>query len=386
MIDKIIKEYNRFKERAFSELRFNYSQFLQAINNLDKTIFDISEIGKSFEERQLFLIKAGKGEKKVIFWSQMHGNEPISTQGLFDLLCFLSKNDEFSEHRKNIFENCTLYFFPLVNPDGNEIFTRRNAQGIDLNRDAIKLTSPEAKLLNNSLDEIKPDFAFNLHDQERYYGTPQSNFPTALSFLTPSFNFEKTIDNKREKSMKLIATTYKMLQNYLPKSIAKYSDAFMPNAFGDNVQAKSIATILVEAGYIIGDEQRQNVRKYYFATLLYALLNISTDIFQDNQPSDYQRIPMNIKLNFVDIILKNITIKQNGKEFVTDIAIIKNILDTDKFTDLSNEYLIWDIGDLSNKKTFSEIDCSSIVLEHKVERLQNAQYLLDFVYKNTGKV
>ena len=32
---------------------------------------------------------------------------------------------------------------PMLNPDGAERFQRRNAQGIDINRDALLLQSPE---------------------------------------------------------------------------------------------------------------------------------------------------------------------------------------------------------------------------------------------------
>ncbi len=380
MIDvkKILSNYKKYRIEEFSELRFSYDDFFKALNKFDDEKFYKEKIGKSFEDRDLFLLKIGKGEKKVFFWSQMHGNEPISTQGLFDLLNFFNSNDEFDELRQNILQNCTLYFFPLVNPDGNEQFTRRNAQGIDLNRDALKQTAPEAKILNNIIDKIKPDFAFNLHDQERYYGTVNSELPTALSFLTPSFDNEKTIDKYREKSMKLIASVSENLQTYLPNQIAKYNDAFMSVAFGDNVQKKEIPTVLIEAGYIMGDEQRQQVRKYYFLAMLLSLYQISNDIYLKMQLSDYQRILLNVKYKFIDIKLKNVGLIKNGKKFVTDIAIVKNILDTEKFTDLIDEYLIFDIGDLTTKKSFKEINCNEKIFEGKVERLQNARKLIKF--------
>ena len=386
MINTVFENYEFYRQKKFTELKFTYQQFTDALNSLDKNKFEIKEIGKSFNEKPLYLIKAGKGETKLFFWSQMHGNEPVSTQGLFDLMNFFNKKDEFKLTKENILNNCTLYFFPLVNPDGAEKFTRRNAQGIDLNRDAIKQTAPEAKILNDIIDKIKPDFAFNLHDQERYYGTKNSEHPTALSFLSPSFNPEKTIDKHREKAMKLIASIYNMLQNYIPDKIAKYNDGFMPNAFGDNVQAKSVSTILFEAGYIIGDENRQKVRKYYFIALLYSIIQISDGTINDFLISDYNKIPQNIKLKFADIKLKNLSIYKNGKVFVTDVLIVKDILDTEKFTDLCDEYLIWDIGDISDKKSFLEIDCSNLIINHNLERLTNAKKLLEFVNESLSKV
>ncbi len=358
MIKSILNKYQNYKVTIFNKLKFTYDDYLSAIKLIDNNIFEKKLLGKSFEDRAIYLFRAGKGKTKIILWSQMHGNEPISTQGLLDFMFFLQKNDKNNKLREQILSNCTIFCIPLVNPDGCERFCRRNAQGIDLNRDALKKNTPEAKLLDNIIEQIQPDFAFNLHDQERYYGTAQSLYPTALSFLTPAFDFEKTIDKHREKSMKLIASIYNMLQDYLPKRIAKYNDNFMPNAFGDNVQKKNIATILFEAGYIPNDEQRQEVRKFYFASITYALLIISDKSYEQNLIKIYDSIPLNHKFKFYDYIFKNVTIKQKNKTYTTDIAVKKKTKNSEQFSDLVNDYIISDIGDLENLFAFRIIDYS----------------------------
>jgi hypothetical protein len=267
----------------------------------------------------------------------------------------------------------------MLNPDGAEYFTRRNAQGIDINRDALKLTSPEARILNDTIEKIKPDFAFNLHDQERYYGTTNSNYPTTMSFLSPAFDFEKNIDDKRIKSMQLIADIYSKLRRTTNITMAKYNDNFMPSAFGDNIQKKKISTILFEGGYIIGDEKRENVRKIYTLALIIALHSIASNDYLKKNIDNYFAIKFNIKLNFYDIILQNITIQRNNKKYITDIALIRDITDTEQFTDLKSNYIIWDIGDMSNKKAFKNINCSKkIIIDDKfqIKRLQNAEFLM----------
>ena len=41
----------------------------------------------------------------------------------------------------------TIRAIPMLNPDGAEVFRRRNAQNIDINRDTINLETPEANIL-----------------------------------------------------------------------------------------------------------------------------------------------------------------------------------------------------------------------------------------------
>ncbi len=375
----IYENYEKFKTKLPKTLQLPYNQMINFIEKIDKNKIKIQKIGKSYENKDLFLFEIGKGKTKIFMWSQMHGNEPVSTKGVLDLISFLTQNQIANNLINSILHECTIYIFPMVNPDGAEYFTRRNAQGIDLNRDALRLTSPEAKTLNNIIDYIQPDFAFNLHDQERYYGTQNSDEPTALSFLAPAFDEKKTIDKKREISMQLIANISSNLYKITKKSIAKYNDGFMPEAFGDNVQKKGISTILFEAGYIIGDEKREKIRKLYTLALISALEAIANKNYLKYTVADYNAIKFNIKLNFSDIILKNLTIQRNNKKFTTDISIIRNILDNETFTDLIEDYIIWDIGDLTNKKAFVIHNCNGQTIideDFQIKRLKKAIFLL----------
>ncbi|MCK7523395.1 MAG: hypothetical protein MZV64_39955 [Ignavibacteriales bacterium] len=84
-----------------------------------KSGFTVKVVGKSVEGRELKLITIGHGKKKIFMWSQMHGDEPTATAALFDIFNFINDttNKEFC---KALFERVTLYFLPMVNPDGAE--------------------------------------------------------------------------------------------------------------------------------------------------------------------------------------------------------------------------------------------------------------------------
>ena len=77
----------------------------------------------------------GRGPFKVLLWSQMHGDEPTATSALFDLFEYLYRH-RAEDPAARILDALTLHAVPMLNPDGAEKFTRRNAQGIDVNRDA----------------------------------------------------------------------------------------------------------------------------------------------------------------------------------------------------------------------------------------------------------
>ena len=85
----------------------------------------------------------GKGKTKVFLWSQMHGDEPTATSALIDMFAFLQKNRGKIGWVKKFEETLTIRAVPMLNPDGSELFQRRNLQSIDINRDALDLKTPE---------------------------------------------------------------------------------------------------------------------------------------------------------------------------------------------------------------------------------------------------
>ena len=171
----------------------------------------------------------------------------------------------------------------MLNPDGCDLFIRRNAQDIDINRDALRLEAPESKILMGLRDKIEPEFGFNLHDQDVWYTAGDSKLPATISFLAPSFNAEKDTDHARIRSMHVISLMNDLLQKYIPGQTAKYYDDFMPTAFGDNVQKKGTSTILIESGGQYNDPEKQYVRKLNFAIIMHALVSIAKRSFEKKE-------------------------------------------------------------------------------------------------------
>ncbi|MFN5774500.1 M14 family zinc carboxypeptidase, partial [Flavobacterium sp.] len=123
--------------------------------------------GASVNQRPLYQLEIGTGARKVLLWSQMHGNESTTTKALFDFIAFLGSDEPEAKRLCRHFHFCIL---PMVNPDGAEVYTRVNANGVDLNRDAVALTQPESRFLREVFEAFQPDLAYNLHDQRTIFG------------------------------------------------------------------------------------------------------------------------------------------------------------------------------------------------------------------------
>ena len=158
---------------------------LQAFVAADGEMFSMEEAGQSVEGRSINHVKVGTGSMPILLWSQMHGDEPTATAALFDVFSYLSTHRDEPAARR-ILSQLTLHVVPMVNPDGAERSQRRNAQGIDINRDALRLQTPEGRALKALRDKLNPKVGFNLHNQS--WGTAVGNppKPASISLLSVS--------------------------------------------------------------------------------------------------------------------------------------------------------------------------------------------------------
>ena len=163
---------NWYSENFESNLKGRYiepTSIKPLIENY-KTVFDISVPGQSEMGLDIPLIKLGHGKKVVLAWSQMHGNESTTTKAVFDFLKFIGQKQYFQNEIGKFLNAHTLYILPMLNPDGSRLYTRENANGIDLNRDAQQLSQKESQCLRSVFNGIKPSLCLNLHDQRSIYG------------------------------------------------------------------------------------------------------------------------------------------------------------------------------------------------------------------------
>ena len=250
----------------------------------------------------------------------MHGNESTGTKALFDVFNFLSHPKELLQIADSILENCSLIFIPILNPDGSINFIRENAEGVDLNRDAVDLKAVESRILRAILEEFQPHFCFNLHDQRSIFNVENTHNPATLSFLAPSEEETRKVTQGRKETMSVIVSMNQLLQQVIPNCIGRYTDEYYPTATGDNFQKLGYNTILIEAGHFSNDYNREITRKLNFYALLQGIYTIATEENQSNW-KPYFNIPNNDK-KFFDIIYRNAKIIEGDKELIVDVGIL----------------------------------------------------------------
>src|SRR4029453_17533994 len=177
---------------------------LQAVSQADPARFILERVGVSAEGRSINMLTTGTGPFRVLLWSQMHGDEPTATAALFDVFDYLQR------HRgdpvvQRILSSLTLYIVPMLNPDGAERFQRRNAQGIDINRDALSLQTPEGQLLKSLRDRFNPRVGFNLHNQGWNTSIGDPPKPASISLLSVAYDEPRSENPGRRLTKKVAA-------------------------------------------------------------------------------------------------------------------------------------------------------------------------------------
>ena len=333
-------------------------------------------IGKSVLEKPIYSYEIGKGKTRIFLWSQMHGNESTTTKALFDFINLLNSGSELAKQLLNAF---TFLSIPMLNPDGAALYTRENANKVDLNRDSQDLTQPESRILRQAFEVFKPEYCFNLHDQRTIFGVSDTGKPATMSFLAPSYNEAREINDSRLKAINVIAAINDGLQSYMPNQVGRFDDSFNINCIGDTFQYLGVPTILFEAGHYQNDYDREVTRKHTFMAFVFAFTTISENDIVINGIDKYMNIPQN-KVVFYDFIYKNIRINYDGIEKITNFAAqYKEELIDNQIC--FNAYFS-QIGDLENYFGHTEYDAQGALYKDEINNIPILNQKADFYLTN----
>ncbi|MEZ5346312.1 MAG: M14 family zinc carboxypeptidase [Pyrinomonadaceae bacterium] len=279
-------------------------KYLETLKGLD---IDISEIGQSHDKRPIYQINWGKGAKRVFMWSQMHGDEPTATSALIDMFAFLQKNRNRLKWVKELEENLSIRAIPMLNPDGAEVYKRRNSQGIDINRDARALETPEASLLMKIFQEFKPEIGFNLHNQQELTTVGESTRQASISVLAVRANPETELSEAQHRNTRICALIVEALEQFIKGNIASYDDEYTENAFGDTFSDMGAPVILIETGGLF-EKDEMYLTKLNFVAFLTALRSLADGSEASADPRAYEDLQENGGGKLHNFIFRNATV------------------------------------------------------------------------------
>jgi len=360
--EELFNEYSKYEVEGFSNMKVE-PDFLQKQIDLitDKAprLFEIRLLGHSVEDRPIRMVSIGSGDIDVLMWSQMHGNESTATRSIVDLLSFIAENSK-QKMVNSLLKDLRIHFIPMLNPDGASRWTRENAIGIDLNRDALRLIAPESQILKRVRDSLNADYGFNLHDQSKYYNVERLSNEASISFLATAFDYEKSRSAGRDEAMQLISYLYQINQKYIPNHTGRYNDDFEPRAFGDNIQKWGTKLILIETGGFKNDPEKQFGRKLNFVLIGSALEAIQKGLHKAIAVEQYSQIPSNDR-NLFDLKIEKVQKKVNGSYYTVDLGYY-----IEKSDNVSNkdqvvyQVTLEDQGDLSTYAGYKSLNAEGL--------------------------
>ena len=281
----------------------------------------VETIGTSFHGKEIRMVSIGQGPKSILFWSQMHGDEPTATPALLDLADFLAREAKGPDVAR-ILNAFTLRMIPMLNLDGASAYERRNAQGIDINRDALMLATPEGRLLKSIRDRFSPILGFNLHDQSRRITVGETGVLSSISLLAVAGDERGTITPGRLRARRVASRIARTLGPFIPGGIARYDEDWNPRAFGDNVTAWGSPVVLIESGGVPRGGGFRDLTRFNFIALVSVLDGLARNDLADETPDLYDALLRNKADAYADIALTGASMLEprSGKWFEADLA------------------------------------------------------------------
>ena len=338
-------------------------QRLTAIAARDPSRFILERVGQSLEGRSITMVTTGQGRFRVFLWSQMHGDEPTATAALFDVFDYLDRHREDPAVRR-IMSELTLYIVPMLNPDGAQRFQRRNAQGIDINRDALRLQTPEGRLLKELRDRFNPRVGFNLHNQNWRTSVGDPPKPASISLLSVAFDKAGTESPGRRLTKKLCAVIRDSLEPFASGQIGRYDEDFEVRAFGDNITLWGTPVVLIETGPYPSSEPDPALVRLNFIGILSALDALATGTVDKADPKRYETLPVNQSRELFLLVQNATVLSGTGiPPFTADVGITVNrrVRLVDGRRQLQTTATIDDLGDLRTEGALRTIDASGLV-------------------------
>jgi hypothetical protein len=339
-------------------------ELVQSLVRQHPEVLRAEKAGVSLEGREIFLVSAGSGPDRILLWSQMHGDEPTATSALIDLMSYIGRHRE-EPWVARVLGNYTLLFVPMLNPDGAERGSRRNRQGLDINRDARALQTPEGRLLRDIRDRNRPFLGFNLHNQSSLTTVGDTGREATIALLAvaadrlPAPAGTSPGDQGLLLTRRVASVIHEALSPFVRGRISRYDEQFNPRAFGDNMTMWGTPVVLIESGGQAPDLPPDFAVKLSFVAICAALDALASGRIANADPAVYDSLQPNSDSPIFDLLLRDAWIFTGNDVplFRGDVAIRGDLRSS-----AGSEAIITDVGDLGVFTAHRTLDCSNSLL------------------------
>lgn len=157
-------------------------KYLASLEAIDATSgygrLKVQTIGQSVKGKDIPLVMVSDPTvpveltKRLFVICRQHGDEPASTEAMLNLIEGLVLDND--KNAGELLSKVSFYIVPMTNPDGADLYQRRNANRADLNRDWLNLSQPETLSVRVAIDSVKPHVIIDEHELSP--GNPKSDF------------------------------------------------------------------------------------------------------------------------------------------------------------------------------------------------------------------
>ncbi|OYD06248.1 M14 family zinc carboxypeptidase [Paludifilum halophilum] len=277
----------------------DYEELVKALHRLERVTdgnVQLEVIGQSNENRDIYMAKVGNGPKKMMFVTQQHGDEVMTTEAALNMLNTLGTSNHPAI--RNMREEVSLYVVVRANPDGSERYWRYNydpdaapeygseGKGYDINRyHAPDLTPdqnpvPEAAAIRKAYETYQPHWVIDFHHQGTYKNEDGRMITTSVYW--PSH--PDVQDPVRRISKQASMVIYDTLSHYGFAEVSQYPggnyQGIARNAYG----LLGSGSVLVEFRGGIGQKSGGKIIRTAYASMFSMVESVSEDTISEYDP------------------------------------------------------------------------------------------------------
>ena len=111
-----------------TNMNYNYNILRQNLYTLMSSFpfLNVQVVGKSVLGKNIYVVKLGKGPKKVFYSASIHANEWITSVLLMKFIedycnAYITNSSLYNYSITNLFNSSSIYIMPMVNPDGVDL-------------------------------------------------------------------------------------------------------------------------------------------------------------------------------------------------------------------------------------------------------------------------